>query len=91
MNTEPKTMNCQQALDLLAVALADHNHQWTDEQREAYESTIGNIEQWRECAAKAIPFVRRYAVHMEECGHDSSEARSAIETFERLCLCQLKY
>ena len=35
-------------VDMLAVALADHNHTWTDEQRKAYDS----LEQYR--TAKAI-------------------------------------
>jgi hypothetical protein len=29
---------CRNALDLLGVALTDHNHQWTDEQRTAYDT-----------------------------------------------------
>lgn len=29
---------CSKALDMLGVALADHGHTWTDEQREAYEN-----------------------------------------------------
>ena len=27
---------CQRALDLLGLALTNHNHQWTDEERDAY-------------------------------------------------------
>uniref|UniRef100_A0A6M3LM35 Uncharacterized protein n=1 Tax=viral metagenome TaxID=1070528 RepID=A0A6M3LM35_9ZZZZ len=27
----------QEALDALGVALADHNHQWTDKERKLYE------------------------------------------------------
>lgn len=31
---------CKTALDMLGVALADHGHNWTDEQRSAYETAI---------------------------------------------------
>ncbi len=31
---------CLEALDLLSLALTEHNHQWTNEQRRAYEKAI---------------------------------------------------
>jgi hypothetical protein len=35
---------CKTALDMLGVALADHGHTWTDEQRTAYETAIKMID-----------------------------------------------
>ena len=31
------------ALDILALALADHHHQWTDEERRLYEEAIAML------------------------------------------------
>lgn len=36
-----KLLNC---LDLLGVALATHGHQWTDEERQAYEEAVTMLE-----------------------------------------------
>ncbi|WP_129141536.1 hypothetical protein [Modicisalibacter coralii] len=35
------------ALDMLASALADHGHTWTDEERGAYDEAVANIQDVR--------------------------------------------
>lgn len=39
LNNESRN-KVRECLDLLGMALAHHNHQWTDEERRAYEGAI---------------------------------------------------
>lgn len=39
LNNESRN-KVRECLDLLGVALAHHNHQWTEEERQAYETSI---------------------------------------------------
>lgn len=39
--TDKNTQVIIRALDKLALALTDHNHQWADEERGLYEEAIG--------------------------------------------------
>jgi hypothetical protein len=39
-----KLRRAKEALDLLALALTEHNHQWTPEQRAAYDSVFRDRE-----------------------------------------------
>lgn len=43
-----KLLNC---LDLLGVALATHGHQWTDEERQAYEEATSILTSSDDCKA----------------------------------------
>ena len=38
--TDKKAQIITKTLDRLGIALADHNHQWTDEERGLYEEAI---------------------------------------------------
>ena len=38
------TITVKKALDTLGVALASHNHTWTDEERELYERAIACLD-----------------------------------------------
>ncbi len=44
--SEQRAMAVLEALDALALALADHDHKWTDSERHSYESAVALVISW---------------------------------------------
>ncbi len=57
----------QQALDSLGMALANHNHTWTDEERKSYETACAILK--REAGRRYIDHrYTRVAMEAVDCG-----------------------
>lgn len=68
MNKE-ETLKC---LDMLALALTSHDHQWTEEQRSAYERCANDL-------AKSSHGTCGYAAHIERALQSIDDRLQRIE------------